>query len=87
MEKVENFYLNVQAKLKELQAKRLLKEKRIPLKIDVHEKHKETWKLRRLCRREEKLRENINNGYHKGVDDSIRILNKVFEDFLKCLEQ
>ena len=83
MEEIENFYLKVQANLKNLQANKLTKEKTMPLKIDVHEKHRETRYAKKIHKKEEKLRKSIVNGYHKGVTDSIRIVNKIFEEYLK----
>ena len=83
MEEVENFYLKVQANLRNLQATRLTREKTLPLKVEVYKNKKETKKSKRLHNKQEKLRNKINKGYHKGVADSIRIINKIFEGYLK----
>lgn len=85
MEGIENFYLRVQANLKNLQANKLTKEKTIPMKIDVHQNRKETRRIKKLHKKEEKLRRSINNGYHKGVADSIQVVNKIFKEYFeKC---
>lgn len=84
MVEIENFYLRIQSNLKTLQTNRLVKERLLPIKIDVHEKCKETSKVKRITRKEQKQRKNIEKGYHKGVSDSIRIVNKIFKEYFDC---
>lgn len=85
MDNIENFYLKIQADLKTLQTNRLVKERLLPIKIYVHDKRKETSKIKIITRKEQKQRKNIEKGYHKGVSDSIRIVNKIFKEYLDCL--
>lgn len=84
MEEIENFYLKVIAKLKSLQSKRLNFEKQLPLKIELHEKWTNVFKARILLRRSEKLRNKINNGYYKAINECINQINKVYKEYLKC---
>ena len=84
MEEIENFYLKIIAELKILQTERLSKERMLPFKLDVHEKKIETLKARILCKKAEKQRQRLENGYIKGVQDTIKRVTKIYKEYMKC---
>lgn len=84
MEEIENFYLKILSRLKTIQSKRLYSERQLPLKIDLHEKHTETRKARKLLKKSELQRKKIEKGYYKGIEESINVLEKVYKETLKC---
>lgn len=83
MNDLENFYLSILATLRDLQTRRMEKEKSLPLRFDVHEKFAETWKARRLAKKSEKLRKKIEKGYYKGLNDAICEVNVLFKKVMK----
>lgn len=84
MEELENFYYQVIASLKNLESKRLLNERRLPVEFPVYSKLKNTYRARRLVRKQRKLSLKIETGYYKGISDSISKINKIYKEYLKC---
>lgn len=87
MEKVTNFYLAVNASLKNLQTERLSREKLLPLKIVLSKEKKISWKNKRLIKKNEKLRKQIEDGYYKGIKDSLKSMNQIYEEFLQMCQE
>jgi hypothetical protein len=84
MEELQNFYLTIIAELKTLETNKLSSERRLPIKIDVHEKRKDTLKAKRLSKQADKQRNQIEKGYYKAIDDCIKRINKTYKETLKC---
>lgn len=84
MEDLENFYYQVIASLKNLESKRLLSERSLPVEYPVYEKRKNTYRARRLARKHKKLNLKIEKGYYKGIMDSILKINKIYKEYIKC---
>lgn len=84
MEDLENFYYQIIASLKNLESKRLLSERSLPVEFPVYAKLKNTYRARRLVRRHKKLNLKIEKGYYKGISDSISKINKIYKEYLKC---
>lgn len=87
MEEFDKFYLQVVAHLKTLQTNKLSQERLLPVEIAVCENKKETVKSRKLSKKKEKQRLKIEQGYFKGVNDSLRILEKVYRLVLKNVDK
>lgn len=84
MEELENFYYQVIASLKNLESKRLLNERRLPIEYPVYAKIKNTYRARRLAKKQRKLNLKIEKGYYKGISDSISKINKLYKEYIKC---
>ena len=83
MDLLENFYLKIIANLKNLQTVRMSSEKLLPLKFELFEKRKDFWKARKLSKKSEKQRKQIENGYYKGIADALKLVNKIFKVYEK----
>ena len=87
MEELNNYYLQVIANLKTLQTDKLTQERLLPLTFAVCKKKKETTKSRKLAKKKERQRAKIEQGYFKGVEDSLKIVNKIYKVILKHVEK
>lgn len=84
MEELEKFYFQVIASLKNLESKRLLYERSLPVEYPVYEKRKSTYRARKLAKKQKKMLLKIEKGYYKGISDSIDKINKIYKDYIKC---
>ena len=84
MDEIQNFYLRVLAELKNLQAIKLNRSRLLPQEYVIFSDKGESFKQKRLAKKAEKQRKQIEEGYYKGIADCIGMVNHIYKVTLKC---